>query len=269
MEPLDPIEEAIFSGHTDEIVAEAISEAAQLVASGGKDGTLNLWREDERNSVNGNFLAASTKGDQWGLTIDEGSMRVWNLETGEIAASIKGLIGDSTLAPDKPLLFLAVSRDKDHEIGFYDLTHPDQKPMHVAGKNYSGFGALSVSPDGKLVASASDSGQVRLFSASKGELIESVQGHLNGAHGVAFSPDGRRLISTSGGREAVKLWDVGTRQELLTLSGSGSLLNMAKWSAAGDVILAGPRWQAWWAPSWEEIAAAELLGDATQPASKP
>ena len=90
-----------------------------------------------------------------------------------------------------------------------------------------------------------------------GELIEPLHGHLHAAFGIAFSPDGRRLISASGGREAVKLWDVGTRQELLTLSGAGSFLDDAKWSAEGDVILAGPPWQAWRAPSWEEIAAAE------------
>jgi len=37
-------------------------------------------------------------------------------------------------------------------------------------------------------------GQVRLFDPAKGELIESMHGHLNGAAGVAFSPDGRRLV---------------------------------------------------------------------------
>jgi hypothetical protein len=65
------------------------------------------------------------------------------------------------------------------------------------------------------------------------------------------------LIPTSTAREAVKLWDVGTGQELLTLSGTGTLLDGARWSADGDVILAGAPWQAWRAPSWEEIAAAE------------
>jgi WD40 repeat protein len=107
------------------------------------------------------------------------------------------------------------------------------------------------------VVSATWSGQVRLFDPTMGELIETLHGHLNGVHGAAFSPDGRRLISTSGGREAVKLWDVGTRQELLTLDGAGSFLYGARWSADGDVILAGAPWQAWRAPSWKEIAAAE------------
>ena len=103
-----------------------------------------------------------------------------------------------------------------------------------------------------------DSGQVRLFDPAKGESLEpSLHGHLNPVYGIAFSPDGRRLVSSASAREAVKLWDVGTRQELLTFAGAGSILWAARWSADGDVILAGPPWQAWRAPSWEEIAAAE------------
>ena len=101
--------------------------------------------------------------------------------------------------------------------------------------------SLAVSPDGGLVASSTYGGLVRLFDPAKGELIESLHGHLNAALGIAFSPDGRRLISASGGREAVKLWDVGTRQELLTLAGTGSTaLYAARWSADGDVISRRP-----------------------------
>ena len=50
---------------------------------------------------------------------------------------------------------------------------------------------------------------------------------------------------------------------LLTLGGSVSSVDVARWSAAGNVILAGAPWQAWGAPSWEEIAAAEVK-DKTQ-----
>ena len=153
------------------------------------------------------------------------------------------------------MLVAAIEQGNNHAIGFYDLDHPGQAPRRVPGKGYAT--TLAVSPDGRLVASATSAGLVRLFDPFKAELIESVHGHLNGASCVAFSPDGQRLISTSGGREAVKLWDVGTRQELLTLAGTGSLLEAARWSADGNVILAGPPWQAWRAPSWQEIAAAE------------
>ena len=47
------------------------------------------------------------------------------------------------------------------------------------------------------------------------------------------------------------------RQELLTLDGTSLPLDLARWSADGDVILVGTPWQVWRAPSWEEIAAAE------------
>ncbi len=98
---------------------------------------------------------------------------------------------------------------------------------------------------------------MRPFDPTKGELIESLHGHLNAVFGLNFSVDGRRLISEGGAREAIKLWDAGTRQELLTLAGTGSVLRVAQWTADGDVILAGPPWQVWRAPSGEEIAAAE------------
>ena len=153
------------------------------------------------------------------------------------------------------VLVVAVEKGIDHEIGFYDLAHRDQGPRRVAGRYPCE--CLAVSPDSGLVASSDDGGQVRMFDPDRGELIESLHGHLNGADGIAFSADGGRLISASGGREAVKLWDVGTRQELLTLAGTGSLLKAARWSGDGNVILAGAPWQAWRAPSWEEIAAAE------------
>ena len=44
---------------------------------------------------------------------------------------------------------------------------------------------------------------------------------------------------------------------LLTSGGTGSVLAAIKWSADGEVILAGAPWQAWRAPSWEKTAAAE------------
>jgi WD40 repeat protein len=177
------------------------------------------------------------------------------VETGLIVASLNERVRAVTFAAGGRVLVAAIEQGNDHEIGFYDLDRPGQKPRRVPGKGYAM--TLAVSPDGGRVASATSAGQVRLFDPFKAELIESVHGHLNGASCVAFSPDGRRLISTSGGREAVKLWDVGTRQELLTMAGTGSLLEAARWSTDGDVILAGPPWQAWRAPSWEEIAAAE------------
>ena len=182
-------------------------------------------------------------------------MRVWNVETGQIVTSINQEFNGAVFAAGGRVLVVTFSQGNDHEIGFYDLAHPDRPPRRVPERSF--VPTLAVSPDGGLVASSTYSGLVRFFDPAKGEWIQDLHGHLNAVFDVAFSVDGRRLISTFGGREAVKLWDVGTRQELLTLAGTGSALGVATWSADGDMVLAGSPWQAWRAPSWEEIAAAE------------
>ena len=203
-------------------------------------------------SDDGNHLMAWTKGRD--------SLRVWNVATAQIVASIGGDIIDSAFAAGGRVLVVALAKDskRNHEIRFYDLVHPDRAPQSFPGRDFSK--SLAVSPDGGLVASSTVGGLIRLFDPAKREWMEDLHGHLNGADGVAFSPDGRRLTSQSVGREAMKLWDVTTRQELLTLGATdtGGLVATAKWSADGDMLLvAGAPWLLWRAPSWEEIAAAE------------
>ena len=203
-----------------------------------------------RFNEEGSYLAAATRNRR--------SKRVWNVETGQIVASHEGPVGelnDVAFAAGGQVMVGVRLTGNDHEILFYDLVHADRAPLRVRGKDRSFM--LAVAPNAGLVASSNDAGEVRLLDPAKGELIETIHGHLNAVAAIAFSPDERRLISTSGGREAVKLWDVGTRQELLTLAGIGGYLESAIWSADGDVILAGAPWQAWRAPSWAEINAAE------------
>jgi WD40 repeat protein len=171
-------------------------------------------------------------------------------------ASINQSYTDACFAASGRFLVVATNHRIGHEIGFYDLARPGQVPRRFPGRLMAS--ALAVSPHDGLVAASTHSGPVRLFDPAMGEF-ESLHGHLTSSMGIAFSPDGSRLASASWGREAVKLWDVGTRQELLTLAGLDPTTEtyVSRWSADGDVILAGPPWQAWSVPSWGEIAAAE------------
>ena len=60
--------------------------------------------------------------------------------------------------------------------------------------------------------------------------------------------------------EAAKLWDVDSRQELVTLEGEGSALRPTAFSADGDAIGSlseQGRLQIWRAPAWAQIEAAE------------
>ncbi len=205
-----------------------------------------------RFSEDGNYLAAVPKKE----AVWWNSLRVWNVESGKIVASINQDVSDACFAAKGSVLVVAFRHRVRNEIGFYDLARPGRSPLRIPGGFFTT--ALAVSPDGGLASATPLDGRVLLLDPATGRLLDSLRGHLMSASRSAFSPDGRRLFSPSNrGEEAVRLWDVGTRQELLTLVSSDSTLYMAQWSADGDAILAGPPWQAWIAPSLEEIEAAE------------
>ena len=86
------------------------------------------------------------------------------------------------------------------------------------------------------------------------ELRKLAAHNMQAIFGVAFSPDNQVLASTSGGDEAVRLWDLNTLQPLLTLPGVGTLLKSVHFTADGNVLLVGEpgkagSFQFWRAPS--------------------
>ncbi|MDB5344963.1 MAG: translocation protein TolB [Schlesneria sp.] len=77
--------------------------------------------------------------------------------------------------------------------------------------------ASRISPDSKLIATASYDRDVQIWEIATAKALHTLVGHNDAVYGVSFSSNSK-LLATASGDRTVKLWDVTTGQRLDTFS---------------------------------------------------
>jgi WD40 repeat protein/serine/threonine protein kinase len=67
--------------------------------------------------------------------------------------------------------------------------------------------SLAFSPDGRVLASASNDVTIKLWDVASGRELATLKGHTNSVQDVVFSPDGARLVSTAQDG-TTRVWEV-------------------------------------------------------------
>jgi WD40 repeat protein/serine/threonine protein kinase len=98
---------------------------------------------------------------------------------------------------------------------------------------------MTVSPDGRRIASSGDGGKVKLWDSATGKELLSLD-HPRQVDDVAFSPDGRRLASACWDR-MVRLWDSATGKELLSFKAHDDVVMSVAFSPDGQRLASGGR----------------------------
>ena len=105
-----------------------------------------------------------------------------------------------------------------------------------AGEGLAGVTwSVAFSPDGSLLATASQDGIARLWDPHEGELVARLSGHDAAVDYLAFDPDGTKLLTGSDDGTA-RIWAVPNGTLLLKLEGQPQGVTSVAWSPDGKLV---------------------------------
>jgi WD40 repeat protein len=241
----------------------AASVDGGLIASGGPGETIEVWNARNAHLLpilltgySGTVRALSFSPD--GTRIVAGSspgtgpitpgtaatnypLNVWNIKDPDKSIQLGPPAYNPTFAvaflPDGNNIAIANSPN----VGFRDVRNPTNLSAGPPLRTSTGaVQSLSLSPDGKRLATAGGDNNLRIWEISKPSApLLLLRGHTKTTLSVAYAADGLRLVSTASDN-TVRLWDLRDLSDSsLLLQGYSEQIRVAAFSPDGLSIAAG------------------------------
>jgi WD40 repeat protein/transcriptional regulator with XRE-family HTH domain len=233
-----------FIGHEGAVTAVTFSPDGRLAASGGYDATVRIW--DVQTGEQIRVLLGHT------LDIGEGAVvfsrdgryilsgssdktaKLWDVQTGKELRTFAGAT--------ETVWSVAFSSDgKSVLLGYPSSVRQLDLETGREVRRFDGSGgSLILSPDGKFIVTCgcgSDRAP-KLWDLQSGKLVRAFTGNTGQVPAVAFSPDGKYILS-GGSDKTARIWDALTGEEVRRFSGHLGTVNSVKFSPDGKYVLTG------------------------------
>jgi len=225
----------ILRGHGDRVRSCAFSPDGRQVLTSAYDRTARLWDAHSgaqhlvlRGHYNGLNGAIYTRDGRYVITSALGGRTIlWRRETGRRTAVVGGDWFTPAVCSRDGRLLATVGRGATVRIRHLRATVLDTE---LPG-SFDAYGPVGFSPDGKLLLTVTDmfSGSTpHLWESESGKLRAVLKGYAHQLTNAVFSPDSRKLLTSSDYDDTVPIYD----------TASGQLLQRIKNSEEGGVLSA-------------------------------
>jgi WD40 repeat protein len=229
--------------------AVAFDSTGKLLAAGGDDETVTIWDIAHRKSVfeltghTGNVAAVaySLDGKVLASASRDRTVRLWDAGKGKLLQTLTGHTAPISAVAFGPASNLVASAGEDHTVRLWDVATGRElrRLEHASPVNDIGFAR-----NGNLASVSGDylrPGEMRVWDSSTGQLIRTYRWPTQEVTGVAFSANGKRLISADS--QSVIVWDATNDLESRSLRGHKEGVMAAAFSPTGSFLAsAGEDW---------------------------
>jgi len=180
-------------------------------------------------SANGKFVVANGANGQ--------GLLVWDLSNGnqQQVTNVSQQYGNLAIAPDGGQIAYSTADPIFNVVGGIVL-HDLQTGRRTTIATNEPTQSLTISPDGRWLASGHSSGEVCFWTLPIGQPIKRSVAHRGPVSALAFSPDSSRLAS-GGEDQLIHLWETGTSNRLATFQGHNSTVFSCAFSSDGQTLV--------------------------------
>jgi len=276
----------LFVGEMGHINTIAFSPDDSRILTASRDGGLRIWQSDTDwtfpvlRGHKGSVCSAVFSPDDsriltacsgWGNRTDH-SARIWDATTGKVISVLRGHAASVNSAQYSHDGMRIVTASDDETARVWDaITGMELLVLRGHTKDVS---HAVFSPDGRRIVTTSGgfySGPpnadgsdhtIRVWDAATGSELFALSSPDTDIHCAAFSPDGTRIVTTTGiwkrvNTSSAQVRDASTGEQLTTLQGHSDKVFSAAWNADGSRIVTAS-WD-FTARVWNPVNGEELL----------